>query len=81
MVLIEIHPFHLCYKPFLSRGQEVKRPQNFFSKKLHKPLDKIVDVIYVTRVITANLAVIVRVSACNPSFGQGYAHQLKGEKP
>ena len=31
-VLIEIHPPHLCYKPFLSRGHEVKRPQNFSQK-------------------------------------------------
>ena len=80
VVLIEIHQLHLCYKPFLSRGHEVKRPQNFFSKKVAQPLDTFDNVIYVTRITTGDLAVFVSASACNSSFGQGYAHQLIGEK-
>ena len=41
----------------------------------------IVDVIYVTRITTEPTTVFVTVPACNPSFGQGYAHPLtfKGE--
>ena len=80
VVLIEIHPPHLCYKPFLSRGHEVKRPQNFFSKKVEITLDTFDNVIYVTRITTECTTVFVDASACNPSFGQGYAHQLIGEK-
>lgn len=62
--------------------QEVKRLKDLktFSKKVKLTLDTFDNVIYVTRITTANLAVFVRVSACNPSIGQGYAHQLKGEK-
>ena len=52
----------------------------FFSKKVEITLDMIVNVFYVTRVITGNLTVFVSASACNPSFGQGYAHQPRGEK-
>ena len=66
--------------PYLSRGREVKRPQNFFSKKVAQPLDTFDIVIYVTCITTASLADFVSASACNPSFGQGYAHFLKGEK-
>lgn len=51
-----------------------------FSKKVAQPLDTLCNVIYVTRVITVNLAVFVSSSACNPSFGQGCAHQPRGEK-
>lgn len=53
---------------------------SFSQKKVEMTLDMIVNVIYVTRVITASLAVFVSASACNPSFGQGYAHQPRGEK-
>ena len=80
VVLIEIHPPHLCYKPFLSRGHEVKRPQKLFLKKVKLTPDTFDNVIYVTRNTTANLAVFVSASACNPSSGQGYAHFLIGEK-
>ena len=45
----------------------------------HLTLDAIVDVIYVTRITTGATTVFVSASACNPSFGQGYAHFLKGE--
>ena len=51
-----------------------------FLKKVAQPLDTFDNVIYVTRNTTANLAVFVSSSACNPSSGQGYAHFLKGEK-
>ena len=51
-----------------------------FLKKVAQPLDTFDNVFYVTRITTANLAVFVSASACNPSFGQGYAHFLKGEK-
>ena len=51
-----------------------------FLKKVAQPLDTFDNVIYITRITTANLAVFVSASACNPSFGQGYAHFLKGEK-
>ena len=78
VVLIEIHPLHLCYKPFLSRVHEVKIPQNF--KKVAQPLDTFDNVIYVTRITTVATTVFVSASACNPSAGQGYAHFLKGEK-
>ena len=37
-------------------------------------------VIYVTRITTECAAVFVSASACNPSFGQGYARFLIGEK-
>ena len=36
--------------------------------------------IYVTRITTERTTVFVSASACNPSFGQGYAHQPRGEK-
>ena len=79
MVLFRDHLFPMCYKPFLSRGHEVKRPKdlkNFFlKKKLNEPLDTMTNVIYVTRNTTERYAVFVSSSACNPSFGQGYAHQ------
>mgnify|MGYP003533772232 CR=1 FL=1 len=65
--------------PSLSRGHEVKRPQKLFSKKVEITLDTFDIVIYVTRITTERYAVFVSASACNPSFGQGYAHQLIGE--
>ena len=65
--------------PSLSRGHEVKRPQNFFSKKVEITLDTFDIVIYVTRVITDATTVFVAVPACNYLSGQGYAHQLIGE--
>ena len=37
------------------------------------------NVFYVTRITTECTTVFVSASACNPSFGQGYAHFLKGE--
>ena len=37
------------------------------------------NVIYVTRITTDATTVFVSASACNQSFGQGYAHFLKGE--
>ena len=72
--------------PYLSRGQEVKRPQKLFLKKVEITLDTLPSVIYVTRVIyvarntSASTTDFVAVPACNPSFGQGYAHQPRGEK-
>ena len=59
------------------RSKDLK---NFFSKKVKLTLDTFDNVIYVTRNTTANLAVFVSASACNPSSGQGYAHFLIGEK-
>lgn len=79
VVLIQIHLFHLCYKPFLSRGHEVKRLKELFPQKVAQPLDTFDIVIYVTRITTERYAVFVSASACNPSFGQSYAHQLIGE--
>ena len=58
------------------RSKDLK---NFFSKKVRITLDTFDIVIYVTRVITDATTVFVAVPACNPSFGQGYAHQLIGE--
>ena len=80
VVLIEIHPFRLCYKPFLSRGHEVKRPQNFFSKKWNWPLTPLIMWFILHASQRGATTVFVSASACNPSFGQGYAHQLIGEK-
>ena len=37
-------------------------------------LDILTNVIYVTRNTTERTADFVDVPACNPSFGQGYAH-------
>ena len=74
-----MHPFPLCYKLFLSRGHEVKRPQKLFLKKVKLTLDNVVDVIYVTRITTGATTDFVSSSACNPSLGQGYAHFLIGE--
>ena len=50
-----------------------------FLKKVAQPLDTFDNVIYVTRITTAATTVFVSASACNPSSGQGYAHQLIGE--
>ena len=50
-----------------------------FSQKVAQPIDTFDNVIYITRITSANLAVFVSASACNPSFGQGYAHFLIGE--
>ena len=51
-----------------------------FLKKVAQPLDTFDNVIYVTRITTECTTVFVSASACNPSFGQGYAHQPRGEK-
>ena len=51
-----------------------------FLKKVAQPLDTFDNVIYVARITTVATTVFVSASACNPSFGQGYAHQLVGEK-
>ena len=51
-----------------------------FLKKVAQPLDNLSIVIYVTRITTDATTVFVSSSACNPSFGQGYAHQPIGEK-
>ena len=51
-----------------------------FLKKVAQPLDTFDNVIYVTRITTECTTDFVSASACNPSFGQGYAHFLKGEK-
>ena len=52
---------------------------SFSQKKVAQPLDMIVNVFYVTRITTGATTDFVSASACNPSFGQGYAHFLKGE--
>ena len=59
------------------RSKDLK---NFFSKKVKLTLDTFDNVIYVTRITSASTTVFVSTSACNPSSGQGYAHQLIGEK-
>ena len=59
------------------RSRDLK---NFFSKKVEITLDTFDNVIYVARITTECTTVFVSASACNPSFGQGYAHQLIGEK-
>ena len=51
-----------------------------FLKKVAQPLDTFDNVIYITRITTECTTVFVSSSACNPSFGQGYAHQPRGEK-
>ena len=51
-----------------------------FSQKVTQPLDNLSIVIYVTRITTECTTDFVSAYACNPSFGQGYAHFLKGEK-
>ena len=50
-----------------------------FLKKVAQPLDTFDNVIYVTRITTVATTVFVSASACNPSFGQFYAHFLIGE--
>ena len=50
-----------------------------FSQKVAQPLDTFDNVIYITRITSGATTVFVSASACNPSFGQGYAHQLIGE--
>ena len=50
-----------------------------FLKKVKLTLDIFDNVIYVTRITTECATVFVSASACNPSFGQGYAHQPRGE--
>ena len=72
-------PSNLCYKSQLSRGTRGQKTSNL-QKSRTNPLDTFDNVIYVTRVITERTTVFVSASACNPSFGQGYAHFLKGEK-
>ena len=47
-----------------------------FLKKVKLTLDIFDIVIYVTRNTTGATTVFVSASACNPSFGQGYAHLL-----
>ena len=54
--------------------------KNFFLKKVEITLDTFDNVIYITRITSASTTVFVSTSACNPSFGQGYAHQPRGEK-
>lgn len=49
-------------------------------KKVAQPLDTFDNVIYVTLITTDATTDFVSASACNPSFGQGYAHQPRGEK-
>ena len=69
----------MCYKSHLSRGTRGQKTSKT-SKKSNEPLDTFDNVICVTRVITGSATVFVSASACNPSFGQGYAHFLTGEK-
>ena len=38
VVLIEIHPFHLCYTRLCQEDMRLKDLKNFFSKKLHNHL-------------------------------------------
>ena len=74
-------PSHLCYKSHCQEGREVKKTSKTFpQKKLNEPLDTFDNAIYVTRITTGATTVFVSASACNPSFGQGYAHFLIGEK-
>ena len=58
------------------------RPKDLktFFKKVERPLDNPVSVIYVTRVTTVNLAVFVTVPACNDPFGQATPTNFIGEK-
>ena len=42
-------------------------------QKVKSTLDKIADVIYVTRITTGATTDFVTAPACNPSFGQDYA--------
>ena len=55
-----------------ARGQRLKDLKT--SKKLDELLDTFDSVIYVTRIATGSTTVFVDVPACNPSFGQSYAH-------
>ena len=81
MVLFLTHRLHCAISHTCQEGQEVKRPQKLFpQKKSNEPLDTFDSVIYVTRVITVNLAVFVSASACNPSFGQATPTNFIGEK-
>ena len=80
MVLISIHPSTCAISHSCQEDMRLKDLKTFL-KKVAQPLDMIVNVLYVTRITTARYNVFVSASACNPSFGQGYAHQLKGEKP
>ena len=80
MVLIEIHPSHCAISHSCQEDMRSKDLKNFFSKKVKLTLDIFDIVIYVTRITTECTTVFVSASACNPSFGQGCAHQLIGEK-
>ena len=81
MVLFSIHHPTCDISHACQEGREVKRPKDLkTSKKSNEPLDTFDNVIYVTRITTEPTTVFVSASACNPSFGQGYAHQLIGEK-
>ena len=80
MVLIEIHHYTCAISHSCQEDMRLKDLKNFFSKKVELTLDNVVDVIYVTRITSESTTVFVSASACNPSFGQGYAHQLIGEK-
>ena len=78
VVLIEIHHSTCAISHSCQEDMRFKDLKTFL-KKVAQPLDTFDNVIYITRITTANLAVFVSASACNPSSGQGYAHQLIGE--
>ena len=81
MVLFSIHHPTCAISHNCQEGREVKRPKDLkTSKKSNEPLDTFDNVIYVTRITTECTTVFVSASTCNPSFGQGYAHKLIGEK-
>ena len=73
-------PFTLCYKHSCQEDMRSKDRKTSKLQKVAQPLDTMATVIYVTRITTECTTVFVSASACNPSFGQGYAHFLKGEK-
>ena len=81
MVLFSIHHPTCDISHNCQEGREVERPTDLkTSKKSNEPLDAFDNVIYVTRITTGAPTDFVSASACNPSFGQGYAHFLIGEK-
>ena len=68
---------HSC---ITSKPLEKSRGFLFSQKKVEITLDTFDNVIYVTRITTVATTVFVSASVCNPSFGQGFAHQPRGEK-
>lgn len=79
VVLIQMHPPHLCYTRLCQEDMRLKDLKTFSQKKSYIDLDMIVNVIYVTRITTGATIDFVDVPVCNPLFGQATPTHLIGE--